>query len=391
MAIREPDVIELRGGGGTLARFESIEISTSLVSPTEARFVMGDDFAWRDLERFTKPGAEYEVTINGTRLLKGRVEAREAPSDPGSGSRLELTIHTKLSDARYASADPNIKVSKVSLKDFIVQLFDQHGYVESDFVFATRTSVDLVTGAPKGSQKQNPNLAAMTIQQAMIQPPETVWEAFNRHTQRHAVMGWDMPDGRIFVGQPDDEVQPDFQIRFRRDAPAAVANNVEAFRRVNDWREVASEIRIVGQATGQDVTRKPVQALSADPEVFAVVADSGHFFRPVVLPNERAKSKGHAELIARRELSARRRRKDGFEAVADGWTYWNGQRAIPWCIGGVCDVTADTAGGPMGPYLIWRVVYRMSTSAGHEISNDGGQRVLLGGVRKGLWDLGEPA
>jgi hypothetical protein len=105
------------------------------------------------------------------------------PGD-ASGVKIEIVLRTKLADARYASADPSIKVSHTTIKDFILALFAQHGYAEGDFYFSSKAGTDLLTGAPKGG-KDDPNLAAMTLQQAMVQPPETVLECATRHLQRH--------------------------------------------------------------------------------------------------------------------------------------------------------------------------------------------------------------
>ena len=60
MAQRPIDYVELRGGPGTLSVFESVEIMSSIIQPTEAKFVIGDDTAWPSFQKDTQPGAEYE-------------------------------------------------------------------------------------------------------------------------------------------------------------------------------------------------------------------------------------------------------------------------------------------------------------------------------------------
>jgi hypothetical protein len=116
--------------------------------------VIGDDRAWKNIEKDILPGAEYAVVVNKTLLFKGRVEANEVPGD-ASGVKIEIVLRTKLADARYASADPSIKVSHTTIKDFILALFAQHGYAEGDFYFSSSAGTDLLTGAPQGREGES--------------------------------------------------------------------------------------------------------------------------------------------------------------------------------------------------------------------------------------------
>jgi prophage tail gpP-like protein len=378
--VRKADLVELAGGPGTLGVFESFEVSSSIAQPSEAKFVIGDDRAWKNLEKDILPGAEYSIRINKRTLFSGRVEANEIPGDAG-GVKVSIILRTKLSDARYASADPAIKVSHTTIKDFILALFAQHGYTETDFYFSSSAGTDLLTGAPQGG-KENPNLAAMTLQQAMVQPPETVLECATRHLQRHGLMMWDGPDGKICIGQPNDTAKPSYTLRSRRDGPGSIANNLLEWRRLKDWRDIASEISVYGQTDGTDGFKRPVKARVVDDEVDAIAQRAAkHFYRPIRFPAERAKNSLEAELAAHRELGVRRRRKDGWEMATDGWTYWDGTKAIPYSINAVANVEVDAAGGPRGPYLIWRVGYAMNVQAA--------QTCQLACIAPGLWDVGD--
>ena len=391
MAKRVPDVFELRGGPGTLRAFEEVEITSSLVAQSEAKMLLGDDGAWKKMESQIAPGTLFELRLNGRPLFKGRVEANEVPIQTDTGAHIELALRTKFADARYASADPGIKVEKTSLHDFLLALFAQHGYVESDFIFPDSgiAGADLLSGiagagAHKG--KTSKGLTDMTLQQARVQPPETVFECAIRHLNRHGLSMWDSPDGRIEVGQPSDDASPIYRFRSKRSGPAAPTNNIIQCRRLKDYRDLASNVEVLGQTLGQEVSKLPLRGSAFDDEIVAIANNPdtlNHFVRPIIFPMERAKSDEEAFLIAKRELAARRRRKDGWEILMDGWSYWDGQKSIPYVMNTVGNMEVDAAGGPKGPYLVWRVDYKMSSGAG--------QQTVMALIKPGLWDLGDAA
>jgi hypothetical protein len=144
-------------------------------------------------------------------------------------------------------------------------------------------------------------------------------------------MMWDGPDGRICIGQPNDTAKPSYTLRSRRGGPGSIANNLLEWRRLKDWRDIASEISVYGQTDGTDGFKRPVKARVVDDEVDAIAQRAAkHFYRPIRFPAERAKNSLEAELAAHRELGVRRRRKDGWEMAVDGWTYWDGTKATPY-------------------------------------------------------------
>lgn len=376
MAKRKPDVITIHGERGVMDRFDEVTFSASLLGPAQAKLVTGDADAWTDLQDFILPGYEYQLKLNNTTVMKGRVEAYEVPADSTGGVRYELTLRTRLSDARYSSADPLVKTSNTSIKDFLLAIFGQHGFAEKDFLLEPYTATNLITGKQKGHGKTSA-IAAITAQDAKVQPPETVMECAMRHLDRHGEMLWDAPDGRIVVGAPDDQQEPTYRFICKRGAES-VQNNVKALRRIGNWSEVASGVSIIGQSSGKENSKIPVRASAFDRDVQAVVEQRGHFFRPVYLPAERIKSNEEAQRKAAKELSARRRSKDAFEIVIDGWTYWDGERAIPIAINTTTDVDFEVP-TIKGRYLVWRFESRLSRDAGGETT--------IGIVGPGAWIL----
>lgn len=376
MARRELDVVTVHGANGVMDRFDEVTVSSSLSGPVQARLVTGDAHAWEALGDFVRPGYEYQVKLNGRPLLKGRVEASEIPGD-SSGVRYELRLTTKLSDARYASAAPEVKASGVTIKEFLLSLFAQHGFTEEDFVVDARAAVDLITGATKGSGRKAA-IEDITAQDAKVQPPETVFECASRHLERHGLMLWDSPDGRIIVGEPDDEQAPIYRFVCKR-GPKAEQNNVSSTRRIENWAELASGVVILGQSSGKDASKRAIKAAAFDPEVQAIAERaSKHFFRPVLFPAERIKSRQEAEHKAMRDLSARRRQKDAWEFAVRGWTHWDGQRSIPYAINTTADIDVD-APSVRGRYLVWRTEARLTKERGMEST--------IGVVGPGAWIL----
>jgi prophage tail gpP-like protein len=361
MATRQPDKIEVLTDAGVLEKFSSLEIVNDIAGPTEASFDLGDDGAWSELETVVTPGASVMVRLNGKLRLTGRAEVNEVPGDSNSGMIVRLTVRTKMADARYASADPNVKVKDSSIKDFVLACYAELGYTEADFEFAPFAARDLMTGEAGGAAPPF-ELAPIQEDQAKVNPPETVFEAVERHLRRHRGTHWDAPDGRIIVGAPDDEQAPRYSLQCKRGV-ASKANNVLRFNRIADWSEVPSEVVVYGQTSGRDVTRSSVKGTVEFGPVKDVATRTGHFTRRVIIADQSVKSLQQAEQKARRELSSRIRRYDAWDFTVDGWSYFDGTRQIPWATNTTTDVDVDVVGGVQGRYLIHQVALSLGTGS----------------------------
>jgi prophage tail gpP-like protein len=97
----------------------------------------------------------------------------------------------------------------------------------------------------------------------------------------------------------------------------------------------------------------------------------------VIILNEGARSQAQVDAQARRERSQRSRRKDAYEITVDGWSYWDGARAIPWAINTTADVDVDVVGGPQGLYYVHRVTCRYDAQ--------GAPVTTLNVVAQGIW------
>lgn len=362
---------------GVFDRFSAVTVTNELTSPAEAILELGDDGALADLYRIFKPGEPFKVKLNGLARLSGRVEIRKHSGASGTGTKLTVTIRTKLSDAFYCSADPAVRVEKTSVKEFVLGQYAKLGYTEADFIFSKNAGIDLMTGLEKG---QNPktkiiDLAPIKVDAAKAQPTESVRSCVDRHLKRHHATHWDAPDGRIAVGRPNEDQEPHYSFRCLK-GRAGQGNNVEQYERGLDWSQVPSSLWVYGGTSGKDVASSTIKGVSNDDDLIAAFNAHGHFYRPVVLQSEQAKTLAEAEAAARRERSMRSMSKDTWMIRTDGWTHWrsNGQQ-IPYAPDTVADIDIHT--DVPGRYLCTGTQMVWSKAAG--------SRTTLQFVAKGVW------
>jgi len=375
VAKRKPDQIVVESAGTAFDGFESLEITNDITGPSEARLVIGDDGAWEELEQKVKPGTEWKVKLNNRLRLTGRAEVNEIPSDPDSGTLVQLTVRTKRTDAMVRSAEP-VTVQNTTIKAFILALYGQLGYGEADFVFGEFADVELMTGKSGAGKANVDNLASITVEQAKVQPPETIHECAERHLKRYQATHWDGPDGKIIVGRPDDTQAPRYVLLAKRGAKSG--NNVLRCQRVIDWTDVPRKVRVYGHTFGRDITSSHFSGEAQDDDVDAVAAATGHFDRLVIVQDQQSKAADAAAKTAQRELSARIRRKHAWELETDGWSWWNGSEQVPWAPNTTVEVDVE-AGGPKGTFLIVRTVLKLDL--------EGAATTAITCVAPGVWQL----
>jgi prophage tail gpP-like protein len=294
--------------------------------------------------------------------MTGLVVAQEIPDDAKGGTTIELRLATKFADAWVGSALPEIKVEKTSIKDFITRLLAPLGFTEDDLVFAPAAERDLMTGRPTSGGKAPADLEKIKVDHAKVNPPETTYDAGNRHLKRHALMWWDSPSGKIYIGTPDVDQRPLYRFLSKR-GTRAQGNNVLSVRRTADWFDVPTAVTIFGGITNKKLAKATVTATAVNAEMIRA-----GFERSVYLPMEAIKTELGASNQARRELATRSKRKDCYEVVVDGWSYWTGSYSIPYAHNTTADVDLDALGGVQGRYYVQRVVMREDARNGQTTS-----------------------
>lgn len=371
---RFDSLFDVPGSGLVFDRFTSLQVVNDVTAPSEAAFELGDDGSWREIEGYVAHGARYKVFVNDLLRLTGRVELSDNPLDAQAGSVVRFTVRTKLQDAWYASADEGVSVRKVSIKDFLLALYEPLGFVESDFVFRGSVGRDLLTGRSSTNQGvDGRDVERVKVDAARVRPPETIYAAADRHLRRHGLMHWDSPDGRIVVSAPNDEQDPLYHLVMVR-ANRGLANNVLGGTRSRDWSGIPSAVSLYGVGGKRGTARARVSSVAEDEDVLAA-----GFYRPVTILAEGVKTRELADRAAARELSSRSKQKDSFDVEVDGLSYWTGSDRIPWGVDTVASIETDVAGGQVGAYYLHRVQMRRDASRG-DVTN-------LSLLKKGVWRL----
>lgn len=360
---RPRDEIRIETSAGWFSDFQSVELLTDLLDSSVATFEIGDHGAWPVLESIVAQGQPVSVYVNGFTQLTGRSEVVEVPIDADGGAVVQMVVRTRMADARYASAPPNVSMFNATVKEFLLRLYEPLGYFEQDFQFSAATERNLITGKAKGA-KDPVDLEPLKFEQQRVNPPETYFDCGNRILKRFHMMHWDGADGRIVVGAPDDDQPPTYFFQMKQGG-LALWNNVLGCRRITDWSEIASDISVFGGSGGKDVTKAPIRGTASDIDVLVVAASTGHFQRTVLLPSEAVKTREWADAQAARELAARRQRKDAWEVEVDGWSFWNGHELVNYAINTTCEIDTDIVKGKAaGKYLISRVARRLDVDRG---------------------------
>lgn len=357
MPVRRADKITVESAGRLFDRFSRLEVVNDLAGPSEATFEIGDDGSMPQLTEVVAPGAELTVLLNGRKRLTGRAEVNVGNVSPDGGAVIHLTVRTRMSDARYCSADPQVRVKGLSLKQLVLAAYAQLGLAEEDFIFeSTFAARDLMTGK-SGSKGPDLSLEELKEDQAKVNPPESIFDFVERHLRRHGGTHWDAPDGRIVVGRPLVDQASTYKLQCKR-GPAQKGNNVLRLQRAVDWSEVPSSVHMVAQTPGRDLVKTSMRGVAVDADVQAVANRNRHFFRKVIVPVQHAKDAAQVARLARRELSSRQRRKDAVDVDVDGWSFWDGSNQTPWAHDTIADVDFDVL-DRRGRYLVHRVALRL--------------------------------
>lgn len=370
---RPIDSVELVSDtSGVFRRFTSFRIVNDLTRPSEMAIEMGDDGTWVELAPAVEFGTAWKCYLNGKIRMTGRVEYSDAPMDASKATTVRLTVRTKLSDAQYASASPDIAVKDTTIQDFVFQLYEPLGYTSEDFLLAADTAKDLITGRDIITGETPVDLEELQEDSAKVNPPETIYAAVDRHLRRFGLMHWDSPDGRIVIGSPNNDQPPLYNFHCAR-GEGSLLNNVLSLQRVRDATQAPSILGVFGQGGKKDWKQSKIRSVVVQPDL------DGRMYRPVLIVKEGIKNDSIAQREANRQVVNRIKSIDSWEIKVDGLSYWDGFENIPYAPDSIATILADTVGGPVGAYLVHKVTCERSAG-----SSD---TTTLSVIRKGLWDL----
>lgn len=355
---RDYVTLEAVDSGGVFDRFTSFELRNTMIGGSHASFEVGDSGTFNALQEITQLGTRWKVSVNGKPRLGGKVHTRQAPADAQRASVVQLIVRTFLSEAMVVSAEPTVKVENTSIKDFILAVYLTIGATADDFVFAADVARDLITGRTTKGGRSPRDLEPIQEPQARVRPPETIHAAVDRHLRRHGFMHWDGPDGKIVVGEPDDEQDPLYFFRMRRGAAAAV-NNVLSINRTQDVGTAATQLGVYGIGGGTEFSKAQVNGQDVNESLL----DLG-FIRPVLIIDESIRTEELAVRRARREMGQRSRTLDAFQIECDGLSFRDGKTLIPYAPDTVCDITSELHGGDLGRYYVEATQLRLDPHMG---------------------------
>lgn len=353
--------------------FTTFTIHNSMTGPSEASFELGDDTGYDRLSELLKLGSRFRVFVNDRLRLTGRVELHDVAISAARSMTESFTIRTKLTDAVFSSAPSRVRVTNVSIRDFVLAVYGSLGFTAADFDFRGDFSRDLLTGRSSKGKRSPVPLEPIKEEEAKVQPPETCFAAVDRHLRRHGFMHWDGPDGKIVVGAPDDQQEPSYVLRLLT-GPDGAYNNVLEAQRVQDVSEAPTELGLFGTGAKAGEPRAKASAIVRN----QALIDAG-FTRRAAIVDEAMRSVAFAERRAAREMSTRRRGLEKIAASVDGLAYRDGLDPIPWSPDTVADLYFELIGGAIGAYYLEDT--QMTRSA------DSGDLTRLTFVPKGVWKL----
>lgn len=348
-------------------------IKSSIVAPAEASFELGDDTGWGRLSHLCQLGAEFVVMVDDRPRLVGRVEAITSPSDAHQSTVQSFVIRTRLSDAAYSSAPQGIQLKRASIKQFVLACYEGIGLAERDFDFRGDVSRDLMTGKNSKGQRPPIDLDPLTIEQAKVNPPESIFTAVDRHLRRHGMLHWDGADGRIVVASPDDTQEAIAHLRSLR-YPLGQYNNIVSVQRDQDVSQSATALGVFGVGGGKDFSKAKVTGLRYNADL-----QRRGFRRKVVIVDEAVKTAKLASARADREFALRNRGLDALQITVDGLSYREGSSLLPWSPDTTHDVITDQLGGALGIYYLESVEMTRNARAA-DVS-----KLTL--VKQGVWVL----
>lgn len=381
MATPTRDVLSITTADGkAFDRWTSFETVNSIVRSSEASFEIGDDGSWDDFSEIAALGVDVFVSLNGRPRMKGKVELLNSPLTVAQSSVMRFVVRTVIADLEVQTADPRIRFdtsnnAAVTIGSVVDKTLLLAGVQADTFIFGNNASRNLMTGTRVRGAKPDPSLEPLTLQQAAVQPGETVKVFLDRHLRRHGLLMFDGPNGEIVIAAPDQDQEESYTFQcYRAGGTDNRFNNLTEIDRTQDATGAPSEVWVLGQGGGKDAMRQKLGAFQRNPTLF----DAG-FIRTVMVVDEGVKTKEFAQRSAARLMSEALRRQDSITLSTDGLTFLKGRNRINFAPDTTAQLVLDTMGAAVGKFYVESVVQRSTV--------DEGNNSQLSLVRAGTWVL----
>ncbi|MFZ5896808.1 MAG: hypothetical protein ACOY0T_37475 [Myxococcota bacterium] len=375
MSAAHDDITISTESGAAFDRWTAVEILNSVVRSNEASFEVGDDGSWRDLSELAAIGTPFTVAVNGSIRVKGRVEVLNSPLSAQSSSTVRFIVRTVLSDLEYCAADVRVRVKDRSIRDVIEAVIysTELDIPRLEIQYRGDVSRELLTGRKTRGGAPAKDLEPLKVEQAAVQPGETVKAFIDRHLMRHGLLLWESPDGKLVISAPDDDQEETYVFRCLRGAESKY-NNVLSIDRTRDASGAPTDLYVFGYSGGKDFRRAKVSGRRLNDELI-----QAGFRRSALIVEDGIKTKELAERTAARAFSERTRKLDTFVIAADGLSYRERGGSVQYAADACCGIVADTIGGAVGKYYIEQVLLRRTPEAGDVTQ--------LQTVKAGTWRL----
>lgn len=394
----EEDIVRLRLDGDTVPIAVDYEVHAGVLTiPAAFSMTVGHGGLVAELAANYPPETPFELEINGTVFARGETDGYSLAGQSASviaikgRDILRRIVKKQIRSERSFAEKSFIDLTRLALED--VGLGDRE--IRTDNIAnrkaITGTQKIKVPPKPDPTQEQ-PKTFEETETEAPGEPAPpktrtvhktikaevgtTWWEFLAEQYRRAGLFLWSTADGNFVLARPNGNQAPLYRILRRRDGsgePGKVTVlGLPSF--ANDTTNRYSECQVVGRGGGGKQGRARVSATHFDDEMIALLnpleadrADGGKRQEPMIIRDDKVRTKAQAAFLARRKVAEWRRSSWALSYTVAGHTApaIGGGRAI-WAPDTVVEVIDDEL-GIEGPMYVESVVYRRKPETTTEI------------------------
>jgi prophage tail gpP-like protein len=312
------------------------------------------------------PGTEVSIHVlqlsTGIRTLQyvGNIENVELTSTRDGGTMFVVQGRDHMAAIVDACITPHVQIEAMTLADVARELLTKPFPGQTNaFYGPNQVTIDnaanrkVLTGKQvKGSELNLPPLEAISVSDAKPRAGETVYQYLDRHARRFGLMVWGTADGKVVISRPNYTQEPSYRL-------VVGASHIKSARWKRSMRSRPSEIHVYGKSYGHDFGASGIHAVLYDPDIATL-----GYYRPLVIHDQNARTKDHAEQRARIEQGKRLMNANLVEIVVpDHVDYGSG---ATWAIDTIAQLTWDHADFAAEPRHIVKRTFTRSRNGGTE-------------------------